>query len=134
MTADLECKIDSTAKRFEPGGVGYLPALALAEATKLITETTPEEIATEIKMLSKNLREKLLNLPGIQLVTPFDQAGGITSIKITENTEKKFIPLCRHHKIALSKRGELVRFSLHAFNEEQEIDYVIDLLRKCSEA
>jgi selenocysteine lyase/cysteine desulfurase len=43
--------------------------------------------------------------------------------------EEKFIKTCKDSSVALIKRGDFIRVSIHAFNSEEEVDRVLDLLR-----
>ncbi len=114
--------------RFEPGGVAFAPLFALDSAVELIRETGTERIEAEISRLSRTLRSGLQEL-GVELVTPETQRGGITSVRFSPAVEARFLEVCRNEKIALVKRGESVRFSLHAFCTDQEVAQVLDLVK-----
>ena len=95
---------------------------------QLIQETGVDQIQSEITRLSRILRSGIQNL-GHVLVTPFNQAGGITSIRLEPKLELQFLKVCQERKIAVVKRGDFIRFSVHAFCNEIEIETVLEILK-----
>ena len=126
--ADPEARMESSARKFEPGGFGFVPLFALDSALQLIQETGVDQIQSEITRLSRILRSGIQNL-GHVLVTPFNQAGGITSIRLEPKLELQFLKVCQERKIAVVKRGDFIRFSVHAFCNEIEIETVLEILK-----
>ncbi len=123
-----------TVRKFEPGGLNFLSLLGLESATQVHELAGMEVIATEISRLSKKLREGMAEFEGVgrlNLITPFGQKGGTTSVVLPEAIETRFLQTCRDERIALAKRGRFVRFAIHAFSNEQEVDTVLGVLRKC---
>ena len=124
-----EQKMDSSARRFEPGGLAFAPIFALDSAIGLLQSTGAGAIETEITRLSGRLRNGLREL-GVHLATPVEQRGGTTSVRLESAVETRFLERCKQEKVALSKRGEFVRFSLHAYCEDSEVERVLGLLRE----
>jgi len=122
-------KMDATSRRFEPGGLAFAPLFALDSAIGLLQATGAAAIETEIRRLSARLRSGLQEL-GVHLATPVGQRGGATSVRLESRVEARFLERCRDEKIALSKRGEFVRFSLHAYCLDPEIDRVLGILKE----
>jgi selenocysteine lyase/cysteine desulfurase len=102
--------------------------IALDSALALQEDVGVAVIEKEISRLSQILREKLVANPKVELVTPLNQKGGVTSFKLPREAEVEFLKRCRDEHIALAKRGEFVRISLHAFCNESEIEKVLELL------
>ena len=128
QTADETLSLVASAKRFEPGGIGFVPIYALQESASLFAEVGVETIAKEISRLTQTLRTELLKLPNVTLVTPLTQPGGSTSFILEPTAESQFLKLCLENKIAISKRANYIRVSMHAFNDETEIFKMLELL------
>jgi cysteine desulfurase/selenocysteine lyase len=128
--ADESAKLETTARRFEAGGLSFISLFALESALQLQMEVGVKTIATEISRLTHILRSELkpFESRGLMLATPFSQAGGITSFQLPIAAEAKFLGRCQSEQIAVIKRGSFIRTSLHAFNSETEINRVLDLL------
>jgi selenocysteine lyase/cysteine desulfurase len=124
-----ELKMVETSRRFEPGGFAFVPLFALDSAIQVLSEASLSQIEAEISRLSRKLRMGLQDLE-ITLASPLTQRGGTTSVKMEPALEARFLERCRQERVALAKRGEFIRFSIHAFCEDQEVDRVLDLLRE----
>jgi cysteine desulfurase/selenocysteine lyase len=127
--ADPDALMEATAKKFEPGGLSYMLLFALDSALQVQERAGQVAIASEVSRLSKMLREGLV-ASGVELVTPMNQAGGITSFKLPIESELKFLRRAQEQQIALAKRGEYVRTSLHAFCNENEVERVLELVKE----
>ena len=128
LSADLATPIESSAGRFDCGSTGLAPLFGLESATELLLETGVENIASEIHSLSCVLREKLLSLE-IPMLTPIDQAGGITTFSLNPDVGDKLFNSCKEENVNLTRRGLHFRVSMHAFNNPSEIDQFCRLLQ-----
>ncbi len=126
---DPKATMVETASKFEPGAFAFAALFALDSAVELFLEIGMKEIETEIARLSKVLREGLLGL-GIPLSTPKDQRGGITSFRLDPERESRFLSSCRNAGIAVMKRGDFIRISPHAYNEDFEIERVLEVAKE----
>ena len=124
-----DLKIVETSKKFEPGGLAFAPLFALDSAIQVLSEAQPRHIEGEITRLSEKLRTGLLEL-NVELATPVDQRGGTTSVRLDAPREARFLERCKQERIALVKRGDFVRFSLHAFCHEGEVERVLQILKE----
>jgi selenocysteine lyase/cysteine desulfurase len=127
--ADPGAEMESSARRFEPGGFGFVPVLALGASVSLIERVGVLAIEARIRELSGRLRKGILDLE-LDLVTPFEQAGGITSLRLALVQESVFLRKCEEARVALVKRGSFIRISPHAFCSENEVDRILDLLKE----
>jgi cysteine desulfurase/selenocysteine lyase len=130
--SDPAATMTATASRFEPGGLAFAPLFALDAAAGLLLETGMERIEAEITRLSARLRNGILGI-GIPLSTPLEQRGGITGFRLDPEREVRFLEACRKAEVAIMKRGDFIRISPHAFNEDHEIDRVLEILKECHE-
>lgn len=126
--ADPAAAMESSARRFEPGGYGFIPVLALEASLAVMEGVGVEAIEERIRGLSSRLRQGILAL-GLDLVTPLDQRGGITSLRLREEREAGFLRACQDARVAAVKRGEVIRLSPHAFCTTDEVDMVLELLK-----
>lgn len=127
--SDPDAKMVETASRFEPGGLAFAALFALDSAVELLHETGVDRIEAEIARLSRTLREGIEDA-GIALATPVGQRGGITSFRLPAERESLFLESCKSQGIAIAKRGEFIRISPHAFNEDDEIERVLEVLKE----
>lgn len=132
--ADQSAPMENSARKFEPGAFSFSALLALDSAIEVLMAPGMEVIAEEIARLSQIFRRGLIELgeggsPGFKMVSPMNQPSGITSFILPKELEEKFIKTCKDSSVALIKRGDFIRVSIHAFNSEEEVDRVLDLLR-----
>jgi selenocysteine lyase/cysteine desulfurase len=126
--ADPDALMETSARRFEPGGFGFTQLFSLDAALKVLMAVGMNAIESEISRLSRQLRSGFLNL-GLDLVTPFDQKSGITSLRLSSDQELLFLRDCQAAKVAVAKRGEFIRFSPHAFCSDHEVERVLELVK-----
>ena len=131
--ADPSAVMESSARKFEPGGFAFMPLFALDSAVQLLSKVGMEEIASEIFQLSCILRRGLVALEayGLKLISSIDQRSGITSFKVPLEVEVKLLQACRDSNIAIAKRGDFIRVSIHAFCDEEEIERFLGVLQGC---
>ena len=126
--ADPEAMMEESARKFEPGGLSYALLFALDSAIQVQQRVGAPTIEAEIARLSRGLRTGLKEA-GVDLVTPFDQRGGITSFRLSIEAEAKFIRRAQEDGIVYAKRGEFLRLSLHAFCNDDEVERVLGVVR-----
>ena len=136
-------KIRSDAKRFENWEQYFAGKAALGVAIDYALSYGLEAIQSRIYHLSGQLRNKLINIGGVELTDE-----GLEKCGIVTFTAEQLPPLAikrylREHRINVSTskgsgslvsfqhRGltEVVRASVHYYNTEQEIDYFIETLQ-----
>jgi len=131
-TSDPSAQMELSARKFEPGGHSFISLFALDAAIELQEAVGKEVIQDEITHLSLRMRNGLLELEerGVALATPIKQLGGITSFMVSPEAELNFLSRAREEKIAVMKRGPFLRASIHAFNNDGEVDQVLRLIRE----
>lgn len=128
--SSLECVPKTDVSRFEAGSKQVLEITALGAACDLILDTGVVTIEKEILRLSSALRQGLAGL-GFDLHAP--SAGAETSIV---NFSSRQISLDRiktalsAHPVNFAQRGPGLRLSPHAFNSDDDVQTVLDILRK----
>jgi len=125
--ADAAAEMEVSARKFEPGGTGLIGLFAFSEAVGVHSRVGMDVVATEIFRLSTMLREGISKLAGdisksgLKLITPLDQRSGITSFILASEAEAKFLKRCGEEQIAIAKRGDFIRVSLHAYCTDEEV-------------
>lgn len=106
--------------------------IGLEEALDFHNEIGPNKVYRRIKELGDRLRHGLSELPNVEIVTPLDMAAGLTTFKVKDTPgEKVQHQLWTRGKIqprALSEGG--IRYSTHIYNNEDEIDRSINIIRQ----
>lgn len=127
--SDFSCEPKRDATKFEPGSKQVLEITALGASCALIHETGVEVIEAEACRLAYKLREGLLNKghsllnPSLNEISPF-----VNFLpRKNESIESAAVLLTRNN-INFARRGSGIRLSPHAFNTDDEIQKVIDLL------
>jgi selenocysteine lyase/cysteine desulfurase len=135
ITPDRSYNFIHTAKRFEIGGTSNYPgAIALKESVDIINKIGIENSADRIWSLGDKLIDGLSKLD-VKLQTPFDRQSraGIISFSLGDrNRDTACLNALLDHQILVSQRYTSniggVRISIHYFNSEDEIDYLLSIL------
>ena len=126
-------KLSKTASRFEVGSPSFISLVGATEALKMLLNIGIENIKTRIIKLTDYLIEAVKNL-GLKLQTPEEKEyrSGIVNFKIDraqEITEK-----LRKKGIIVSARSHGIRVSPHFYNVEEEIDKLVEEIKRCRES
>jgi cysteine desulfurase/selenocysteine lyase len=124
------------ARRYETGGTGNYPgAVGLAASLRLINELGPAAISNHIQGLTDRLIAGLDEL-GVTVVTPrppAERAGIVTFGLEDVEREKAALEDLLDHRVMVSIRYTSgvggVRVSCHFFNNADDIDRLLDVLR-----
>ncbi len=111
-------------------GCGHFPNIfALGGALELLLKIGKKNIQNRILELNKYLEEKLAEL-NLKTVTPLDKKhrSGITIVKV-KNAQKLVDKLAKQ-KIMVAARGEGIRISVHIYNNRQDIDKFVKVIKK----
>jgi selenocysteine lyase/cysteine desulfurase len=127
---DFDLTTKETAERFQPGTLNNLGIYAFNSSMKLFNEFGFDEIEKQILSNSKYFIDKLAKIgyDSPLLLLPEKHLSGIVSFK-SENAQKIF-DILSQKKIVCSLREGYIRFAPHFFNTKQDIDYVVDALKK----
>jgi selenocysteine lyase/cysteine desulfurase len=122
-------RLSETASRFEVGSPSFISLVGVTEALKLLLNVGMENVERRILMLTGRLREAVENL-GLKLQTPEEQQyrSGIVNFKIAEPEE--VADNLGSKGIVVSARAHGIRVSPHFYNTEEEIDRLIDEIRR----
>ena len=116
------------ARRFEPGMLAAHAFVASAESLKILLEADPDKVEKRIAELIHMLRNRLEEL-GVEVLTPeMDKPAGILTFKARKPEE--IVKRLRRMNIVVSVRGGGVRVSPHFYNNEEDIERLIDAVGK----
>ncbi|HEX9006446.1 MAG TPA: aminotransferase class V-fold PLP-dependent enzyme [Bacteroidota bacterium] len=130
---DYDQPLAASARRYE-GGSLIMPSLwGMHAALSTLLEYGMAAIEAHILALTGLLREKLQEIPGVELVTSYgdQERAGIVTIRLPAGTNGKGVfkrILARRATIAL-REGQL-RYSPHFYNTPQEMLDVAELTRE----
>ncbi|MEM3700713.1 MAG: aminotransferase class V-fold PLP-dependent enzyme [Candidatus Bathyarchaeia archaeon] len=122
-------RLSETASRFEVGSPSFISLVGAAEALKLLLNFGIENIEKRILKLTDYLIEVIKSL-GLELFTPEERQhrSGIVLFKIHKPQE--FVAKLRQKGIVVSARAHGIRVSPHFYNTEDEIDKLIEEIKK----
>jgi selenocysteine lyase/cysteine desulfurase len=134
-------KLHNAAKRFEFGTRNMADHAGFGKALDIWEEIGWDRVFGKIAESTTLLKQRLLELPGIELATPlpYEKSSGIVSFRIDGLDLGKLAgDLLEHEKILASpiEWGENerlgLRISVHVFNTPEEFDTLISGLKRIS--
>ncbi|MEM3731118.1 MAG: aminotransferase class V-fold PLP-dependent enzyme [Candidatus Bathyarchaeia archaeon] len=122
-------RLSETASRFEIGSPSFISLIGAAEALKLLLNFGIENVEKRILQLTGYLLEAIKDLE-LELFTPEEKQyrSGIVLFKIHE--PQKFVEKLRQSNIVVSARAHGIRVSPHFYNTQNEIDKLIEEIKK----
>ena len=122
-------KLSNTASRFEIGSPNFPSLVGARESMKLLLDYGLENVNKRIQKLTDHLIEFVKNL-GLELATPEEKQfrSGIVNFKI--NNALKVEQKLNKKGIIFSARTHGIRVSPHYYNTEEEIDKLMDEVKR----
>ncbi|MGA3192992.1 MAG: aminotransferase class V-fold PLP-dependent enzyme [Candidatus Bathyarchaeia archaeon] len=122
-------KLSKTASRFEVGSSATTSFVGAAEAMKMLLNCGTENIKRIIIKLTDRLIDSIKDL-GLELQTPEQKQcrSGIVNFKIGK--PQKVTDRLNKKGIVVSARANGIRVSPHFYNTEEEIDQLIEEIKK----
>lgn len=128
--AALACAPKQDASRFEAGSKQVLEITALGASCDLILEVGVASIEAEILKLSGILRKGLRELD-FEIHSPTPEAStSIVNFSSSRYPLEKIKKALAVHPVNFAQRGPGLRLSPHAFNSEDEMNTVLEILGK----
>ncbi len=122
-------KLSKTASRFEVGSPSTISFVGAAEAMKMLLNCGTENVKRIIIKLTDRLIDSVKDL-GLELQTPEQKQcrSGIVNFKIGK--PQKVTDRLNKKGIVVSARANGIRVSPHFYNTEEEIDKLIEEIKK----
>lgn len=122
-------RLSKTASRFEVGSPSTISFVGAAEAMKMLLNCGTENIKRIIIKLTDRLIDSVKDL-GLELQTPEQRQcrSGIVNFKIGK--PQKITDRLNKKGIVVSARANGIRVSPHFYNTEEEIDKLIEEIKK----
>jgi len=130
--------VDS-ARKFEYSSSAYEAKVAMSKSIEYLTRIGIDNIYSYNMKLTKYFMEELVNIENIEVVTPVNvkERGSIVTVKVkglNPTTIKRGLNSKElkngGRDIEFSIRRGLARFSPHFYNDKEDVDEVIERLRK----
>jgi cysteine desulfurase/selenocysteine lyase len=120
------------SRRFEAGSLNTNGIYGLRAAMELLEEIGPVEVSAEVKRIAGVLADRLEGI-GYRLGTPRPIASGIVAAIPRPSAEPNTL-LRLHRKleengVVCSPREGMLRFAPHFYNDEEDVERVISVLR-----
>jgi selenocysteine lyase/cysteine desulfurase len=120
------------SRRFEAGSLNTNGIYGLRAAMELLEEIGPLEVSAEVKRIAGMLADRLEGI-GYRLGTPRPIASGIVAAIPRPSAEPNTL-LRLHRKleengVVCSPREGMLRFAPHFYNDEEDVERVISVLR-----
>lgn len=122
--------------KFQTGFRNYVGFVGLEASINYMLQFGLNNIRSKIMKLSNLMREELSKISGITLFGPEDESKrtSIVSFSIDGQEPQKIVELLEKKKIVIAVREivdkKILRASPHFFNSEEEIQRVVDEIRK----
>ncbi len=122
-------KLSKTASRFEVGSPSTMSFVGAAEAMKMLLNVGTEKIKTRITKLTDHVIDSAKDLR-LKLQTPEEKScrSGIVNFRVRKPL--RLIERLRKKKIVVSARTHGIRVSPHYYNTEEEIDKLMEEIKK----
>lgn len=128
------------ARRFDLGNYNYLGATAARAALAFIAEIGMENVEHHVRGLGKSLASGLLEL-GLPIVggtlgsdlahiVSIGESGGGRHYTTEDEAMNRLYAYLTEHKIRFSIRSGALRFSIGVYNDQADVDQVIEVARK----
>ena len=118
------------ARRFQPINENYVGMIGLTESISMFNEMGPKVIEQRVLQLTRQIRDVLEEM-GFQILTPAEDQlrAGIVTFKHPSIATTALLDFLTQNKVACSLREGWLRFSIHFYNHEDEIEKVSNLLK-----
>ncbi|MEM0314228.1 MAG: aminotransferase class V-fold PLP-dependent enzyme, partial [Candidatus Bathyarchaeia archaeon] len=123
-------RLSENASRFEVGSPSAISFIGASEAIKMLLKLGIRQIEERVLKLTDRLINSLKAL-GLQLQTPEDPncRSGIINFKV--KNLKEIMGELRRKDIIVSARANGIRVSPHFYNTEEEIDKLVNEVKRC---
>ncbi len=121
--------LDKSARRFEEGTLNVFGINVLYASINLILEVGVENIYNELMEITSSLNEGLRK-KGYKVLTPMgnDERSGIITFASDKYDSKQIFGILKENRISTALRRNRIRLSPHFYNNEEDIEYLLNVL------
>jgi len=125
-------RLSETASRFEVGSPSFISLIGATEALKMLLSFGIEHVEKRILKLTGRLIDAVKDF-GFELQTPEEPQcrSGIVNFKVDKPQE--VVEKLKNKKIVVSARAHGLRVSPHFYNSEEEIDRLMEEIKRAEE-
>jgi selenocysteine lyase/cysteine desulfurase len=127
----IELNYRRTAERYEGGAQTHAAATGFGASLELLLGYGPQALGERILAVTDHAVERLESLEA-RFYTVRDNrrhCSGIVTFELPGIDSETARRHCMQHRVALSCRSGMLRISPHAYNDESDLDRLIDALR-----
>jgi cysteine desulfurase / selenocysteine lyase len=131
--AHIELKLKQDASRYEGGSLNVPGMLGLGASIELLQSLGIANVAAAILDVTDRLCGEL-DAAGMRVISPRDgeHRSGIVSFEFPDADVMAVRRHCLERNVALACRAGRIRASAHAYNNEQDVERLIDALKTFS--
>jgi len=120
--------LDERPRVLEMGSPPTPVLVAAGAAARLWLQTGPERVEARVRSLTRSLRERLRTAGFDAPDAPEAELGGITTVAVADAmaTHERLLSM----GVSCSPRGGGIRFGVHAFNNEGDLERAVEALRE----
>lgn len=123
-----DLRLSGDAHRFEYGNPNFLGIWLQRRSARILKQVGLKRIEARVRELTTRLMNGLERLPVTVLTPrPWEERAGIVSLR-TAAAAKSVVARLRERSIILSEKDGFVRASIHAYNDESDIDTLLAVL------
>jgi len=116
------------ARRFQTGTPSIPAAFAGRAGLELVSLTEPAEVFRHVAALADRLQDRLLEA-GFRLLSPLDPRRRGPQVAVYVDDPEAAAAYLAARGVVVSPRGRVVRLSLHYYNNQDDVDRVIEGLK-----
>ncbi len=125
----IELNFKDTAERYEGGSMNMAGFLGLNASLELLLHFGQEAIGRRVLEVTDLACDRLKGAGAvIDSIRTGDCGSGIVSFRLPGRDPDALRKQCLQHQVVLSCRGGRLRISLHAYNDESDIDRLVEAL------
>ena len=121
-----------TAIRFEAGSPNTLGQAALFASVGLLQDVGMQQVEANITANSYTLSNGLADIPGIELLRPFDpnRVSGIVSFRLADGHPARLHQALKRAGLSCAVRGDAIRMSPHFYQAGKPLLEMLDLIEQ----
>ncbi len=121
--------IVAAPRAMEAGCAPSAALLTMGAASRLWLETGPQRVEERILSLTDRLRTQLSEAGATLLPLDSHERSGITIVAVDPpSAAMEVVEALKERRVAASARGAGVRFAVHAYNDESDVDRAVEAL------